>query len=74
MEFPLPFSIYLVIFQLIFGLCNVIDMNAVANPSVKLGTQFIAVDINIMAKSNVKLGIVLYSNRKKVQELIQYLN
>ena len=32
-------------------------MNAIANLNVKLGTQFIAEDINVKANSNAKLAI-----------------
>ena len=49
-------------------------MNAIANSSVKLGTEFIAVDRNLIVNSNVKLTIALYFNAYKVQQLIQHLN
>ena len=56
-KFSLPFSNFLVTFQPFFVLSIAIDMNAIANPSVKVGTQFITVDRNIIANSNVKLAI-----------------
>jgi len=42
-------------------------MHTITNSNVKLGTQFIAVDINVIANSNVKLAIALYCNGYKVQ-------
>ena len=73
-KFSLPFSIFLVTFQPIFELSIGIDMNAIANPNVKSGTQLIAVDRNVITNLNAKLSIALYCNRYKVQELIQQLN
>jgi len=63
-----------VTFQPIFELSIAIYMNAIANLNVKLGTQFIAVDIHIIANSNVKLAISCCSNGYKVQEFIQHLD
>ena len=56
-KFSLSYSIFLATFQPIVELSIAIDMNAIANPSVKAGTQFITVDRNIIANSNVKLAI-----------------
>ena len=56
-KLSLPFSIFLVTFQPIFELSIAIDMNAIANLNVKLGTQFTAEDINAIANSNAKLAI-----------------
>jgi len=56
-KFSLPFSFSRPTFQPIFELSIGIDMNAIANPSVNAGTQFITVDRNIIANSNVKLAI-----------------
>ena len=56
-KFSLPFSIFLVTFQPFFEISIAIEMNAIANLNVKLGTQFTAEDINAIANSNAKLAI-----------------
>ena len=53
-KFSLPFSIVLFTYQPIFEISIEIDMHAIANFNVKLGTQFIALDRNVIANSNVK--------------------
>ena len=74
MKLSLLFSIFLVTFQPIVELSIAIDMNAIANSNVKLGTHFITVYLSAIVNSNIKLAIALYCNGYKVQELVQDLN
>ena len=44
-------------------------MNTIVNSNVTLGTQFIVVDINVIANSNVKLAYQLGDRREYTESI-----